>query len=186
MMANPNAVFLDESSAGVDPFSRRKLWGTIDEESKDSAVIVTTHSMEEAEALGTKMAIMVAGQFKCFGTAQQIKNKYGRGYTIEVKFDLEKIYRKFSDFSQKLKDDNLDTIKLTAADNSQKNLQRRLSRRNSLKAKDNVSKVESAFAEWRRIYQSEFKVNDMPNLISDKEFKEDGLLSSYYKKFASE
>jgi ATP-binding cassette subfamily A (ABC1) protein 3 len=70
MMANPNAVYLDESSAGVDPFSRRRLWKTIRNESTESALIVTTHSMEEAEALGTKMAIMVAGQFKCFGTTQ--------------------------------------------------------------------------------------------------------------------
>lgn len=61
MMAQPDAIFLDEQSAGVDPFSRRRLWKTIRDESKNSALIVTTHSMEEAEALGTKMAIMVAG-----------------------------------------------------------------------------------------------------------------------------
>ena len=73
MMANPSAIFLDESSAGVDPYSRRLLWKTIREESKNSALIITTHSMEEAEALGSKMAIMVGGKFKCFGTSQQIK-----------------------------------------------------------------------------------------------------------------
>jgi len=70
MIANPKAIFLDESSAGVDPYSRRLLWKTIRDESKNSALIVTTHSMEEAEALGSKMAIMVAGKFKCFGTGQ--------------------------------------------------------------------------------------------------------------------
>jgi ABC-type multidrug transport system ATPase subunit len=68
MIGKKPAIFLDESSAGVDPFSRRKLWKTIREQSCDSALIVTTHSMEEAEALGTKMAIMVDGRFKCFGT----------------------------------------------------------------------------------------------------------------------
>lgn len=88
MMANPSAIFLDESSAGVDPYSRRLLWKTIREESKASALIITTHSMEEAEALGTKMAIMVDGKFKCFGTAQQIKQAYGKGFTVEMKFDL--------------------------------------------------------------------------------------------------
>jgi len=41
--------------------------------------------MEEAEALCTKMGIMVAGNFKCFGTSQHIKNKYGTGYEIEAK-----------------------------------------------------------------------------------------------------
>lgn len=52
---------------------------------KKSAVIITTHSMEEAEALSTKMGIMVEGQFKCFGSSQNIKNKYGTGYEIELK-----------------------------------------------------------------------------------------------------
>jgi ATP-binding cassette subfamily A (ABC1) protein 3 len=69
MIGKKPAIFLDESSAGVDPYSRRKLWKTIREKSNESALIVTTHSMEEAEALGTKMAIMVDGKFKCFGTA---------------------------------------------------------------------------------------------------------------------
>jgi ATP-binding cassette subfamily A (ABC1) protein 3 len=47
---------------------------------------LTTHSMEEAEALSTKMGIMVkGGVFKCFGSSQHIKNKFGTGYEIEVK-----------------------------------------------------------------------------------------------------
>ena len=61
MMGAPLIIYLDESSAGVDPYSRRKLWKTIRDESRNSILVVTTHSMEEAEALGTKMAIMVKG-----------------------------------------------------------------------------------------------------------------------------
>ena len=61
MIGNPSIILLDEASAGVDPYSRRKLWKTIREQSKNSALIVTTHSMEEAEALGTKMTIQVDG-----------------------------------------------------------------------------------------------------------------------------
>jgi ATP-binding cassette, subfamily A (ABC1), member 3 len=41
--------------------------------------------MEEAEALCTKMGIMVAGRFKCFGSSQNIKDKFGTGYEIEIK-----------------------------------------------------------------------------------------------------
>ena len=49
-------------------------------------MILTTHSMEEAEALSTKMGIMVKGGiFKCFGTSQHIKDKFGTGFVIEVK-----------------------------------------------------------------------------------------------------
>jgi ATP-binding cassette subfamily A (ABC1) protein 3 len=52
---------------------------------KKSAVMITTHSMEEAEALCTKMGIMVKGRFKCFGSSQHIKDKYGTGYEMEIK-----------------------------------------------------------------------------------------------------
>lgn len=48
--------------------------------------MLTTHSMEEAEALCTKLAIMVkGGVFKCFGPAQHIRSKYGTGYLLELK-----------------------------------------------------------------------------------------------------
>ena len=48
--------------------------------------MLTTHSMEEAEALSTKMAIMVRGGiFKCYGSSQRIKNKFGTGYEVEIK-----------------------------------------------------------------------------------------------------
>lgn len=48
--------------------------------------MLTTHSMEEAEALCTKMGIMVKGGiFKCLGSAQHIRNKFGTGYVIELK-----------------------------------------------------------------------------------------------------
>ena len=58
--------------------------------------------MEEAEALSTKMGIMVKGGiFRCFGSSQHIKNKYGTGYEIEVKIrkitktDMEKMMEVF-------------------------------------------------------------------------------------------
>ena len=89
MIGNPPVVFLDEPSAGMDPKARRFMWEVIAKMStrgKDSAVILTTHSMEEAEALSTNMGIMVDGQFKCFGSKQHIKNKFGKGYQVEIKF----------------------------------------------------------------------------------------------------
>lgn len=80
MIGNPPIVFLDEPSTGVDPKAKRFMWSIVSKIStqrKKSSVIITTHSMEEAEALCTKMGIMVAGRFKCFGSAQNIKAKYG-------------------------------------------------------------------------------------------------------------
>jgi len=58
----------------------------ISQRDQKSAVILTSHSMEEAEALSTKLGIMVRGGiFRCFGTSQHIKNKFGVGYELQVK-----------------------------------------------------------------------------------------------------
>lgn len=82
---------LDEPTAGMDPEARRYVWSVvsrISQKNKHCAVILTTHSMEEAEALSTKMAIMVkGGVFKCFGSSQQIKSTFGTGYEIEIKIN---------------------------------------------------------------------------------------------------
>lgn len=81
-------MLLDEPSTGVDPQAKRFMWTIISNIStlrKKSTVILTTHSMEEAEALCTKIGIMVDGQFKCYGSSQHIKDKYGMGFEIEVK-----------------------------------------------------------------------------------------------------
>ena len=89
LLGNPPIVLLDEPSAGMDPEARRFMWSVVEKISqreKKSAVILTSHSMEEAEALSTKMGIMVRGGiFRCFGSSQHVKNKYGIGYEIEVK-----------------------------------------------------------------------------------------------------
>src|SRR4051812_3904071 len=80
MIGNPPIVFLDEPSTGVDPKAKRFMWtivSKISTQRKKSSVILTTHSMEEAEALCTKMGIMVAGRFRCFGSSLHIKDKYG-------------------------------------------------------------------------------------------------------------
>lgn len=88
-MGNPPIILLDEPSAGMDPEARRFMWqvvSNISKRDKNSAVILTTHSMEEAEALSTKMGIMVRGGiFRCFGSSQHIKSKYGTGFELEIK-----------------------------------------------------------------------------------------------------
>lgn len=88
LLGNPALVFLDEPSTGVDPQAKRFMWNIVSKIStlrKKSAVIITTHSMEEAEALCTKMGIMVNGEFKCFGSSQHVKDKFGTGYELEIK-----------------------------------------------------------------------------------------------------
>ena len=88
MIGNPPIVLLDEPSTGIDPRARRFMWNVISRISKQrkkSAVVLTTHSMEEAEALSSRIGIMVRGQFKCLGSAQHLKNKFSNGYEIDLK-----------------------------------------------------------------------------------------------------
>jgi len=72
----------------MDPEARKFMWTVVARiaEKKSSAVVLTTHSMDEAEALSTKMGIMVkGGRFKCIGSSQHIKDKFGTGFLIELK-----------------------------------------------------------------------------------------------------
>lgn len=86
LVGNPPVVFLDEPTTGMDPKSRRFLWNCITSIVREGrSVVLTTHSMEECEALCTRLAIMVNGQFKCLGSIQHLKTKYGDGYTLTVR-----------------------------------------------------------------------------------------------------
>merc|ERR1719502_1932637 len=80
-------LFLDEPSAAVDAGAKRHLWKVIKRRAEGQTVIITTHSMEEAEALCDRLAIQVQGQLRCLGTPIHIKGKYGSGYQLEVLID---------------------------------------------------------------------------------------------------
>ncbi|XP_034561698.1 retinal-specific phospholipid-transporting ATPase ABCA4a [Notolabrus celidotus] len=86
MIGCPALVLLDEPTTGMDPLSRRFLWNSIMSVIQDRrAVVLTSHSMEECEALCTRLAIMVNGSFKCLGTIQHLKYKFGDGYVVTMK-----------------------------------------------------------------------------------------------------
>uniref|UniRef100_A0A668W813 P-type phospholipid transporter n=1 Tax=Oreochromis aureus TaxID=47969 RepID=A0A668W813_OREAU len=83
LIGGPPVVFLDEPTTGMDPKARRALWNAILSIIKEGrSVVLTSHSMEECEALCTRMAIMVNGRFRCLGSVQHLKNRFGDGYTI--------------------------------------------------------------------------------------------------------
>lgn len=82
----PPIVFLDEPTTGMDPKARRFLWDCILSIIKEGrCVLLTSHSMEECEALCTRMSIMVNGRFQCLGSVQHLKNKFGDGYTVTLR-----------------------------------------------------------------------------------------------------
>ncbi|XP_055537148.1 phospholipid-transporting ATPase ABCA3-like isoform X2 [Wyeomyia smithii] len=86
LLGNPSVVYLDEPTTGMDPGARRHLWNVLLEVKKSAkSIILTSHSMEECEALCTRLAIMVNGEFKCIGSTQHLKSKFSKGYFLTVK-----------------------------------------------------------------------------------------------------
>jgi ATP-binding cassette, subfamily A (ABC1), member 3 len=90
-IGQPQIVFLDECSTGVDPVARREIWQLVSDmvsggiEQERASVILTTHSMEECEALCPRIGIMANGRLRCLGSAQHLKNKFGQGFQLELK-----------------------------------------------------------------------------------------------------
>ena len=87
MIGEPSIVFLDEPSTGMDPVARRFMWEIISDivtKREKCSLILTTHSMEECEALCTRIGIMVGGVLRCLGSSQRLRTKYGHGFQIEI------------------------------------------------------------------------------------------------------
>ena len=86
----PDIIFLDEPTSGMDPKSRRFLWNVLLAIRRSGKIIIlTSHSMEECEALCSKVVIMKAGQFQCIGSPQHLKSKYGSGYSVTARLEQQ-------------------------------------------------------------------------------------------------
>lgn len=75
-------IILDEPTSGLDPFNRRGLWELIRKFKNGRSIVLTTHFMEEADALSDRIAIMNHGQVKCCGSPIFLKNTFGSGYRL--------------------------------------------------------------------------------------------------------
>ncbi|XP_014259615.2 ATP-binding cassette sub-family A member 2-like [Cimex lectularius] len=92
VFGNPQLIFLDEPTNGMDPKARRYLWQVIKQcVIGGKAVILTSHSMAECEALCSSLTIMVNGHFTCLGSIQHLKDKYGQGYNLVVRAPITQL-----------------------------------------------------------------------------------------------
>ncbi len=92
LLGSPPVIVLDEPSTGVDPVARHFMWNIISDivtERKEAALILTTHLMEECEALSNRIGIMVGGRLRCLGSAQHLKEKFGMGFQLEMTLSTE-------------------------------------------------------------------------------------------------
>lgn len=83
-------MFIDEPTTGVDPYSRRQMREIFSCALENGVtIILTSHSMEECEILCDRLGIVSKGQFQCIGNIQDLKEKFGNGYSINIQFDLD-------------------------------------------------------------------------------------------------
>ena len=98
LIGGPQVVFLDEPSAGMDPMARRGLWTAVQTVADNCAVVLTTHHLEEVEALAHRVAIMVDGTLRCIGDKTHLKNKYGSGFEMTLRIASADHYQTVVDF----------------------------------------------------------------------------------------
>ncbi|KAK3279794.1 hypothetical protein CYMTET_12332 [Cymbomonas tetramitiformis] len=87
LVGRPTCVLLDEPSTGMDPGAQRAVWDLISRGMQDHAVVLTSHRMEECEALCTRVGIMVDGRLRCVGSAEHLKWRFGNGYDFEFRIN---------------------------------------------------------------------------------------------------
>eukprot|EP01064_Diplonema_japonicum_P036837 TRINITY_DN8446_c2_g2_i1.p1 TRINITY_DN8446_c2_g2~~TRINITY_DN8446_c2_g2_i1.p1 ORF type:complete len:1541 (+),score=249.03 TRINITY_DN8446_c2_g2_i1:112-4734(+) len=85
LFSGTEVSILDEPSAGMDPASRISLWNAIRKTiSQDRSVILTTHSMKEAESVCSRIGIFVSSRLRCLGSPVHLKHRFGDGYTVTL------------------------------------------------------------------------------------------------------
>lgn len=78
LITEPKVLFLDEPTLGLDVLARRELWKAIEKLKGQITIILTTHYMEEAESLSDRIAVMVDGNIRAYGTLEELKARTGK------------------------------------------------------------------------------------------------------------
>lgn len=87
LVFDPEILFLDEPTAGLDPQARRFVWDYIRElKNKDITIILLTHDMVEADSLSDRVAIIDRGKIIAQGTPTELKEKHGSDSVLEISF----------------------------------------------------------------------------------------------------
>ncbi|KAH7700311.1 ABC transporter family protein, partial [Aphelenchoides avenae] len=84
LVGQSRVVLLDEPTAGMDPGARFQIREILEKVKHDRTIVLTTHYMDEADALADRVAIMVKGEIVCNGSPEFLKKKFGTGYVLTV------------------------------------------------------------------------------------------------------
>ncbi len=88
LASKAEVIFLDEPTTGLDPISRDELWKTLRELKRERFIFLTTHYLQEAEALADKIGILEDGKLKAIGTIDELRAKVRYPYSIKVLSDV--------------------------------------------------------------------------------------------------
>jgi len=90
LIGNPTVWMLDEPTTGLDPETRREIWAMVSQQKKHGrCIVITTHSMEEADTLCSRIGIVSRGSLRCLGSQLHLKNRFGEGYKLTVNIDQD-------------------------------------------------------------------------------------------------
>ena len=107
LMNDPKIILLDEPSTGVDPESRRLMWINLLSLKREYNMILSTHSMEEAEILSDRVGWMKEGNFTVEGVPEELKIKYSSGYYLFIKFiSMKELREKIKKDDNNINNDN--------------------------------------------------------------------------------
>jgi len=84
MLPRTSVMVFDEPSTGMDPVTRRLMWSCIDQHKAGRCLLLTTHSMEEAEAVSDNIGIVAHGELQCIGSIQHLRAKFNQNYHLSI------------------------------------------------------------------------------------------------------
>lgn len=98
LLGEAKVLILDEPSTGMDAQvislsnkqSKHYLWALLSDEQKERCILFSTHSMEEASLLSTRIGIMTNSRLRCEGTPHELILKHGSGYNCQIVYQKEK------------------------------------------------------------------------------------------------
>ncbi|XP_075850818.1 ATP-binding cassette sub-family A member 10 isoform X4 [Microcebus murinus] len=84
ILGDPQVLLLDEPTAGLDPFSRHRVWNLLKERKMDRVILVSTQFIDEADILADRKVFLFNGKLKCAGSSLFLKRKWGIGYNLSL------------------------------------------------------------------------------------------------------
>lgn len=86
LIGNPYLLYFDEPTTGMDPKAKQNFWNILCKiRNAGTSIILTSHCMDECEAVCNRLAIMVSGELKCLGSLQYLKNKFAKKFILTIK-----------------------------------------------------------------------------------------------------